>query len=217
MKGEVIKMSLDEIVARLRKVKYGDFVLADDHNDLVDAVRTISETLKSGSIQGISRAMKFGFYSSDTQDSLYNEGNPDYRGICRSLYSTKIGTIDCYYPILTYNIYMRGWISGGDNRSAIAIAFHTKDHPVGEVLRGRAWPFEYLDDHLYRADVRVYTTTPEINASGDITWMNWRSLSLPQDIYVVIWFVAYYYETPTAFTAYVDKIRAYWNLFGYWD
>lgn len=37
---------LDEVLSRLRKVKYGDIVLADDHNDLVDAVNLITKYLK---------------------------------------------------------------------------------------------------------------------------------------------------------------------------
>jgi len=41
---------LDNIVAKLRKVKYGDFVLASDHNDLVDAVTTIRDILKKTSL-----------------------------------------------------------------------------------------------------------------------------------------------------------------------
>lgn len=36
---------LDEIIAKLRKVQYGDIILTDDHNDLVDAVKVIRDLL----------------------------------------------------------------------------------------------------------------------------------------------------------------------------
>ena len=36
---------LDNIIAKLRYVKYGDYVLSSDHNDLVDAVKKIREIL----------------------------------------------------------------------------------------------------------------------------------------------------------------------------
>ena len=38
--------NLDAIIAKLRKVSSGDFVLADDHNDLVDAVKEIRSILE---------------------------------------------------------------------------------------------------------------------------------------------------------------------------
>jgi len=37
---------LDNIIAKLRYVKYGDYVLSSDHNDLVDAVKKIREILE---------------------------------------------------------------------------------------------------------------------------------------------------------------------------
>ena len=41
---------LDNIISRLRKVKYGDMILDSDHNDLVDAVTTIRDILKAGGV-----------------------------------------------------------------------------------------------------------------------------------------------------------------------
>ena len=41
---------LDNIISRLRKVKYGDMILDSDHNDLVDAVITIRDILKAGGV-----------------------------------------------------------------------------------------------------------------------------------------------------------------------
>ena len=37
---------LDSVIAKLRYVKFGDFVLSDDHNDLVDAVKIIRDILQ---------------------------------------------------------------------------------------------------------------------------------------------------------------------------
>jgi len=37
---------LDSVIAKLRYVKYGDYVLSDDHNDLVDAVKIIRDILQ---------------------------------------------------------------------------------------------------------------------------------------------------------------------------
>jgi hypothetical protein len=198
-------MTLDDIVKKLRKVKYGDYVLADDHNDLVDSVISIS------------KHMRFGNFSNDIEYSVYNEGKFDWYTVILSLYSKKLGKIDGYYLNYTFSMYARLWSSVDGLSSQLILAFHTKDHPAGEVQAGDSYVLTSMPDYLYNHSVYNRTTTPTIKFNGSNISQAFFFDYVPKDIYVVIWLGCSAGSPPKAYTAYVDKIRVYWNVFGLWE
>ena len=50
--------NLDAIIAKLRKVSSGDFILADDHNDLVDAIKEIRNYLENIKAKAVFQRIK---------------------------------------------------------------------------------------------------------------------------------------------------------------
>jgi hypothetical protein len=212
MKGEVIKMSLDEIVARLRKVKYGDFVLADDHNDLVDAVRTISETLKWETFQSISRLIKyikcFSFFSDETY-SVDNDASEEGKSVYKSVYSERIGDFNTVRIFYRVDLYARLWSTVFGQYSIAYLCLHSSDHPPGEVVNTE--PYLLPDSIAYFSVMTDYDTPREKE-----DWFLSSRRTQPQRVYAVVWVGSYASNANQPFTAYCDRIKTFAILEGVW-
>jgi hypothetical protein len=191
-------MKLEEIVAKLRKVKYGDYVLADDHNDLVDAITLIS------------KYMKFGSFSLDQVYSVYNDASYERKYVSQSLYSEKIGNNILYYPHFVATFHARVWVDVEGQGSYAWLCFHSSDHPAGEIIEGSPY---YLGDNLAYCYYGTTKTTPtEIHPS-----VHDLAMYPSQTVYAVFWLESIAYTKDKPFNAYCDKIKAYWVVEGFWE
>jgi hypothetical protein len=186
-------MTLDDIVKKLRKVKYGDYVLADDHNDLVDALTLISKNIKVTQ-----------FYSG-TEYSIYNDARERNFCIFQSIYSEKIGRAKTRYIFHYLSLVSMVWTSVKNQESYIELCYHEKDHPSGEIISGISMYPDYLPDCLWTNwRVGIETTPLKVDMSGHGD-MDLRSPE-PRDIYAVIWIGATAKTKDVPFIAYAKDI-----------
>jgi len=199
-------MSLDEIISKLRKVKYGDYILADDHNDLVDAVKLMRENILVGS-------KEFFFKSTETY-SIYNDARRQWFNVYKSIYSKKIGDIktDFIWERLITSL-MHVTVKGQD--VSLYIALHTSDHPAGETIEGI--DLCDLPDFIDSDGIGSFDATPIRQKAGDITPVYTPDYPYPLPLYVVIWIgsTAVYKDAP--FTGYVSDIHIYSRFAGIWS
>jgi len=201
-------MSLDQIISRLRKVKYGDYVMAEDHNDLVEAIKLMRGGVITGSRECIFRA--------DNVHSSYNKAPEESYAIYESIFSRKIGDCDIshLYWIAMLDTLLRVSVYG--QYSETLVVLHTSDHPVGETIEGVNVDPTRLDDAI--DSLHVATNHVEATWERDY-WYGILSLptsEIPCPIYVVIWHGSYAIYKDSAFTAYLDKIRLYSEIKGIW-
>jgi len=199
-------MSLDEIIAKLRKVKCGDYVLPDDHNDLVDAVKLMRENILVGS-------KEFFFKPTETY-SIYNDAREKRFKVHKSIYSKKIGDIktdfiwECFITSLMH-------VTVEGQGVLLYVTLHTSDHPAGETIEG-IFP-SYLPDSLAECGTGSSDATPSRQKSGADTYVYTPDYPYPLPLYVVIWIgsLADYKDAP--FTGYVSDIHIYSRFAGIWS
>jgi hypothetical protein len=191
-------MGLEEIVKKLRKVKYGDFVLADDHNDLVDAITLISKYIRCGS------------FLSSQKYSIYNDASEARKSIYKSVYSERLGNTICELINVLAFLHVRVWSTVYGQYSDVVLGIHTSDHPAGEIINMDPRDLPDCIDYIH---VSTSNTTPTEKED----YMRWMEMFTPQSVYVVVWVGAYAFYAGQPFTAYCDIIRSYWFVEGLWE
>jgi len=112
---------LDSVIAKLRYVKYGDYVLSDDHNDLVDAVKIIRDILKGLRVElegdyskwtlkwtkDLTRDVECAYYRGYTDLDKWEEwyvlafvGDNGISYICSGLITEMVSPADSYLAII---------------------------------------------------------------------------------------------------------------------
>jgi hypothetical protein len=231
-------LSLAEIASKLRKVKYGDFVLADDHNNLVDAVKLIFDCkydipssdiasklrkVKQGdnildtdhndlvdSVTLISKWIDFDYTYSDEKYSLTNKGTPQYYALFKSIYSKKMQINITKNPYIISGLWSEGYITNTNQWGAIEFCIHKSDHPAGE-LTVRS-PSEF-DDCIYSGYTYFPENTPTMHKDRRDNYFNPITEPLPNTVYLVVWLANQAYQESPPFTVYVNNFKIFLLFF----
>jgi hypothetical protein len=186
-------MTLAEIVNKLRKVKYGDYVLSDDNNNLVDAITYTSKYMKTD------------VFSSDKLYKLYDPATELGKELWTSIYSKKLGTclIDPFF--ISYYFMARGWIDVNGQIGVLCISFTYNEHPEGEKIYIDA-P-ELLPDAITQGYLPFYQTTPVERDAERVYLYYWSDVTMLKNVYITIWVAPNPRVINQPFNFYFDKIR----------
>jgi hypothetical protein len=229
-------LSLADIASILRKVKYGDFVLADDHNNLVDAVKLIFDCkydipssdiasklrkVKQGdnildtdhndlvdSVTLISKWIDFDYTCSDEKYSLTNKGTPRWNAIYKSIYSKKILTNVTEDVHILSGLWSEGYITDTNQWGAIEFTIHKSYHPLGETIN---WDPAGYEDCIYHS----YTSFPENTPTMHKDRMRKYIDSIPNTVYLVVWLETWAYQESPPFTVYVNNFKIFLIFYRY--
>jgi hypothetical protein len=194
-------MTLAEIVNKLRKVKYGDYVLSDDNNNLVDAITYTSKYMKTD------------VFSSDKLYKFYDPATELGTKVWTSIYSKQLGSclIDPFYA--SFYVTARGWVNVNGQIGLLYIGFTYNEHPVGEqitVVPETLPDMVWVRIHYYTMGkyLPFYQTTPVEDYADMNNWCSWDDVIMQKNVYLTIWASTYVRFLNQPFTFYVDKIRS---------
>jgi hypothetical protein len=223
-------LSLADIASKLRKVKYGDFVLADDHNNLVDAVKLIFDCkydipssdivsklrkVKQGdyilhtdhndlvdSVTLISKWMDFDYTYSDEKYSLTNKGTPRFCWLVKSVYSKKIVTNVTEDFGIYSGLWVEGYTTNVNQINSFWISIHKSNHPPGELTD---FPPNGYEDYIFGTNVSLAVDTPTMKKTIEQKYID----SIPNTVYLVAWLETYTYYESNPFTLYVNNFKTF--------
>lgn len=201
---------LETIIQALRKVEYGDYVLSDDHNYLVDAVSKINEILKNS---GIDLARSASFIKTELE-SIYNPAPEDYYYIWKCVYSKKLGTTNIGRVLRLYVGGARGYSGVAGQYWCVEGVLHTSEHKVGDTLTGvYATPSDLPDAvdywHIASSDVEEREEHQSLGYSA-------LDVGSGSPLYYCVWYGAYAFYKDQPFTAYIKWCKTFFRVLSLW-